>query len=425
MTAAAFAAVLLLALLGAPLYAVILAAALTGFLLADIPLTIVAVELYRIADTPLLLSLPLFAYAGYVLAEGRSSERLLGVTQALVGSLPGGLGLVAFVACALFTAFTGASGVTIVALGALLHPALLRGGYGERFSLGLVTSAGSLGLLLVPSVPLILYGVLAQQLELGEPFTLRQLFLAGLLPALLMLVLLSLYTLWHLRGRGQTLTPFSLGGLGRALHAARWELPLPLVVLGGIYGGFFAVSEAAAVTALYVTVSQVFLYREIRLSRLPGVMVDAMVMVGGILLILAAALAFTNVLVDARVPQRLFGFASGWIESRLAFLLLLNVTLLVLGAILDVFAALVIMVPLLLPVAVEYGIHPVHFGIVFLANLQIGYFTPPIGMNLFIASYRFGRSVTELYRASLPFMLVLLVALAIITYVPWLSLGLL
>jgi tripartite ATP-independent transporter DctM subunit len=424
-TAAAFAAVLLLALLGAPLYAVILAAALTGFLLADIPLTIVAVELYRIADTPLLLSLPLFAYAGYVLAEGRSSERLLGVTQALVGSLPGGLGLVAFVACALFTAFTGASGVTIVALGALLHPALLRGGYGERFSLGLVTSAGSLGLLLVPSVPLILYGVLAQQLELGEPFTLRQLFLAGLLPALLMLVLLSLYTLWHLRGRGQTLTPFSLGGLGRALHAARWELPLPLVVLGGIYGGFFAVSEAAAVTALYVTVSQVFLYREIRLSRLPGVMVDAMVMVGGILLILAAALAFTNVLVDARVPQRLFGFASGWIESRLAFLLLLNVTLLVLGAILDVFAALVIMVPLLLPVAVEYGIHPVHFGIVFLANLQIGYFTPPIGMNLFIASYRFGRSVTELYRASLPFMLVLLVALAIITYVPWLSLGLL
>ncbi|MEE4382592.1 MAG: TRAP transporter large permease subunit [Pseudomonadales bacterium] len=425
MTAAAVAAVLLLALLGAPLYAVILAAALTGFLLADIPLTIVAVELYRIADTPLLLSLPLFAYAGYVLAEGRSSERLLGVTQALVGSLPGGLGLVAFVACALFTAFTGASGVTIVALGALLYPALLRGGYGERFSLGLVTSAGSLGLLLVPSVPLILYGVLAQQLEIGEPFTLRQLFLAGLLPAALMLVLLSLYTLWHLRGRGQTLTPFSAGGLGRALYAARWELPLPVVVLGGIYGGFFAVSEAAAVTALYVTVSQVFLYREIRLSRLPGVMVDAMVMVGGILLILAAALAFTNVLVDARVPQRLFEFASGWIESRLAFLLLLNVTLLVLGAILDVFSALVIMVPLLLPVAVEYGIHPVHFGIVFLANLQIGYFTPPIGMNLFIASYRFGRSITELYRASLPFMLVLLVALAIITYVPWLSLGLL
>lgn len=425
MTAAAVAAVLLLAVLGAPLYAVILAAALTGFLLADIPLTIVAVELYRIADTPLLLSLPLFAYAGYVLAEGRSSERLLGVTQALVGSLPGGLGLVAFVACALFTAFTGASGVTIVALGALLYPALLRGGYGERFSLGLVTSAGSLGLLLVPSVPLILYGVLAQQLEIGEPFTLRQLFLAGLLPAALMLVLLSLYTLWHLRGRGQTLTPFSAGGLGRALYAARWELPLPVVVLGGIYGGFFAVSEAAAVTALYVTVSQVFLYREIRLSRLPGVMVDAMVMVGGILLILAAALAFTNVLVDARIPQRLFAFASGWIESRLAFLLLLNVTLLVLGAILDVFAALVIMVPLLLPVAVEYGIHPVHFGIVFLANLQIGYFTPPIGMNLFIASYRFGRSITELYRASLPFMLVLLVALAIITYVPWLSLGLL
>ena len=416
-------AVLALALAGAPLFAVIVAAALVGFWLADIPLVVVVVEIYRIADTPLLLSLPLFAYAGYLLAAGRASERLVTVTRALIGWMPAGLALVSFLACALFTAFTGASGVTIVALGALLFPALVSEGYGERFSLGLVTSAGSLGLLLVPSVPLILYGVIAQQMELGTPFTLRDLFVAGLLPALLMIVLLSAWALWHVRGQGLTLTPFSGAELRRALWDARWDLPLPVFVLGGIYGGFFAVSEMAAVTALYVTVSQVLLYRDVSLRRLPAVMVDAMVMVGGILLILAVALAFTNVLVDAEVPQRLFAFAQVYVTSKIAFLLLLNVTLLLLGAILDIFSALVIMVPLLLPVAVGYDIHPVHFGIIFLANMQIGYFTPPIGMNLFIASYRFGRSVTELYRASLPFMLVLLVALALITYVPWLSLG--
>jgi tripartite ATP-independent transporter DctM subunit len=417
-------AVLLLALLGAPLFVVLLAAALVGFWLAEIPLVVVAVELYRIADTPLLLALPLFAYAGYLLAEGRSSERLVALTRALIGWMPAGLALVALVACALFTAFTGASGVTIVALGALLFPALQQAGYGERFSLGLVTSAGSLGLLLVPSVPLILYGVVAQQLEVGEPFSLRELFLAGLMPAALMLLLLGGWSLWHVRGRGMVLTAFDSAQLWSALRAARWELPLPVFVLGGIYGGYFAVSEAAAVTALYVTVTQVLLYREVSWRRLPGVMVDAMVMVGGILLILAAALAFTNALVDARVPQQLFEFASGWIESRLAFLLLLNLTLLFLGAFLDIYAALVIMVPLLLPVAVQYGIHPVHFGIIFLANMQIGYFTPPIGMNLFIASYRFGRPITELYRSTIPFMLVLLVALALITWLPWLSLGL-
>lgn len=418
-------AVLLLALAGAPLFAVIVAAAFVGFWIANIPLVVVAVEIYRIADTPLLLSLPLFAYAGYVLAAGKASQRLVTVTRALIGWMPAGLALVGFVACALFTAFTGASGVTIVALGALLFPALVSEGYSERFSLGLVTSAGSLGLLIVPSVPLILYGVIAQQMEVGASFSLRELFVAGLLPALVMIVLLGAYALWHVRGRGLELTPFSAGDVRAALWAARWDLPLPVFVLGGIYGGFFAVSEMAAVTALYVTISQVFLYRDVALRRLPAVMVDAMVMVGGILLILAVALAFTNVLVDAEIPQRLFEFASVYIESKLAFLLLLNLTLLLLGAILDIFSALVIMVPLLLPVAVGYDIHPVHFGIIFLANMQIGYFTPPIGMNLFIASYRFKRSITDLYQASLPFMLVLLIALVLITYVPWLSLGLL
>ena len=394
-----------------------------GFYTAEIPLSVVAIEVYRIVDTPLLVALPLFTYSGYVLAEAKTSERLVNLVQSLFGSLPSGLAMVGFVACALFTALTGASGVTIVALGALLLPALAKAGYSDKFALGLVTTSGSLGLLLVPSVPLILYGIVAQQLEVGEPFTITDLFIAGVMPLLLMLGLLVIWTLWHHRGGKIPRIPFSGGNFWSALKAARWELPLPFVVLGGIYSGFLAISEAAAVTAVYVTIVEVALYREISLRKLPKVMIESMVMVGGILLVLGVALAFTNYLVDAEVPQALFEFMQTHVQSALGFLLLLNVLLLVLGAMLDIFSALVIVVPLILPVAAGYNIHPVHLGIVFLANMQIGYFTPPVGMNLFIASYRFKKPLLELYSACLPFMLVLLVALLLITYVPWFSLA--
>ena len=416
--------VLVLALLGgAPLFAVLMGGAMLGFFASDIDLAIVAIEVYRIVDTPLLVALPLFTFSGYLLAEARTSERLVNLVLSVVGGLPSGLAMVGFVACAVFTALTGASGVTIVALGALLLPALVRSGYDERFSLGLVTTSGSLGLLLVPSVPLILYGVVAQQLNVGESFTIFQLFQAGILPTLVMLVLLVGWTLWRHRGGTVPRTPFSRARLWAALKDARWELPLPVVILGGIYSGLVAVSEAAALTAVYVTVAVVMLYREVPWRDLPRIMVDSMVMVGGILLVLGVALAFTNFLVDAEVPQYLFELIQARIDSALAFLLLLNLLLLVLGAMLDIFSALVIVVPLILPVAAGYGVHPVHLGIIFLANMQIGYFTPPVGMNLFIASYRFKRPLQELYSASWPFMVVLLVALALITYVPWLSLA--
>ncbi len=408
---------------GAPLFAVLMAGAMLGFLAADIDLSVVAIEIYRIVDTPLLVALPLFTYSGYVLAEAKTSERLVNLVQSLFGNLPSGLALVGFVACALFTALTGASGVTIVALGALLLPALKSAGYGERFSLGLVTTSGSLGLLLVPSVPLILYGIVAQQLGVGEPFTIFDLFVAGVMPLLLMLALLIVWALWHNRGDKVPRVAFSRARLLRALIEAKWELPLPLVVLGGIYTGFFAISEAAAITAIYVTLIEVLLYREISWRSLPKVMIESMVMVGGILLVLGVALAFTNFLVDAEVPQALFAFMQARVESTLGFLLLLNLMLLVLGSMLDIYSALVIVVPLILPVAVGYGVHPVHLGIIFLANMQIGYFTPPVGMNLFIASYRFKKPLLEIYAACWPFMLVLLVALALITYVPWFSLA--
>ncbi len=413
---------IVLTLFGTPLFVVIVAAAFLGFYVSEIPSTVIAIEMYRLVETPMLMALPLFTFAGYVLAESRMSQRLVTLTDALMGRLPGGLALIAYVTCALFTAFTGASGVTIVALGALLLPALKEGGYGDRFSLGLVTTSGSLGLLIAPSLPLILYGVLVQQMDLPISFTLQDLFLAGLLPACLMVALLMGYTLWSQpsvrSSRGQSVS------LRAALWDMRFELPLPLVVLGGIYSGFFAVSEAAAITAAYVVFAEVVLLKEISLKGLVVIIRDAMVMVGGILLILAVSLAFTNYLVDAEIPQALFAWIQGYISSPLTFLLALNLILLALGAILDIFSALVIMIPLIVPMAMQFGIHPVHLGIIFLANMQIGYFTPPVGMNLFIASYRFNRSITELYRATLPFMLVLLIALGLITYVPWLSLGL-
>ena len=344
----------------------------------------------------------------------------MALTRALFGWMPAGLAIVGFVACAVFTALTGASGVTIVALGALLLPMLRESGYSERYSLGLVTTSGSLGLLIVPSVPLILYGIVAQQIGAGEPFTIQQLFLGGLAPALLMIVALSAWTVW--RHGGVERTPFRMPEVWKHLAAARWELPLPVFVLGGIYSGYFAISEAAAMTALYVIVAEVFLYREVSTAQLPRIMRESMVMVGSIVLILGAALAFTNYLIDTGAPQALFELMQAHVKSALAFLILLNVLLLVLGAVLDVFSAVIIMTPLLLPVAVGYGLHPIHLGIILLANLQIGYFTPPVGMNLFIASYRFERPVLELYAACLPFMAVLLGALLIITFVPSLSL---
>lgn len=414
--------ILIMAAIGAPLFSVLLAASMLGFYSADIELAIVAIELYRIVDTPLLVALPLFTFSGYLLSESNTSTRLVNVMQSLFGFLPSGLAIVAFIACALFTALTGASGVTIVALGALLLPALRQGGFSEKFSTGLVTTSGSLGLLLVPSVPLILYGVIAQQIDVGESFTIVQLFVAGVVPLCLMLVLLSAWTLWKHRGGAIPRVPFSWANVGDALWAARWEIPLPFVVLGGVFSGVFAISEAAAVTALYVIFAEVVLYKEVTFKQLGGVAVESMVMVGGILMILGIALGFTNYLVDAEVPQQLMVSMQTYIKSPLGFLLLLNVLLLALGAMLDIFSALVIMVPLLLPVAVGYGIHPMHLGIIFLANMQVGYFTPPVGMNLFIASYRFKKPLLELYSATLPFMLILLVALAMITYIPVLSL---
>ena len=411
-----------MAFFGAPLFAVITAAAMLSFHRADVDLSVVAIEIYRLAETPMLLAIPLFTFAGYLLSESQAPTRLVRLAGAFLGWMPGGLAIVALIACALFTAFTGASGVTIVALGALLYPALKQAGYSDSFTLGLITSSGSLGVLFAPALPLILYGVVAQQLGLGISFTIDELFLAGLMPGLLMLVLLSIWSYWQ--SRDQALQKPSWTETRSALRECVWEIPLPFIVLGGIYSGYFAISEAAAVTTLYVVVVEVGIYREVPVKSLPRVMRDSMVLVGAILVILGASLASTNAMIDAEVPTRMFAAIREHISNPLTFLALLNVILLILGTMLDIFSALVIMVPLLLPIAVSYGIDPVHLGIIFLANMQIGYFTPPIGMNLFIASYRFKKPIITIYRATLPFFIILLLAVLIITYWPALSLTL-
>jgi len=418
-------ALLLLAVLGAPLFAVIGASAALGFARSGVDLSVVPIEIYRLAEMPVLLAIPLFTFAGYVLGESGAPRRLVRLTNAWLGWMPGGLAVVALGSCALFTALTGASGVTIVAMGALLYPALGQAGYPERFNLGLVTSSGSLGLLFAPSLPLILYAVVAQQLGVGQPVRVDDLFLAGVLPGLLGVGLLSAWSAWVGHRAHLSRRRFSWREVWDATRESAWEIPLPFVVLGGIYGGVFAVSEAAAVTALYVLVAEVAVRREVTLRGLAKVARESMLLVGGILVILGVSLASTNYMIDAEVPTRLFDAIVARIDSRLTFLVLLNLFLLVLGTMLDVFSALVIVVPIILPVAVGYGIHPVHLGIVFLANMQLGYFTPPVGMNLFIASYRFEKPVAELFRATLPFFFLLLAAVLLITYWPALSLVLL
>ncbi len=416
---------LCLALTGAPLFTVIAASAMWGFWQTDVDLQTMAISIYQIAEMPVLIAIPLFTFAGYLLGESKAPQRLVRITDAFLGWMPGGLAIVALAACALFTAFTGASGVTIVALGALLVPALQKAGYKESFNLGLVTTSGSLGLLFAPSLPLILYGVVAQQMALDTPVSIDDLFLAGLLPGLLMLVALSLYSAWQSRGIERDHHPFDKAEAWAAIKDSAWEIPLPFVVLGGIYSGFFAVSEAAALTAFYVLIVSVVIRREISLTRLPLVMRDSMKLVGAILLILAVSMASTNYMIDAGIPEQIFAFIQQHISDSFTFLLLLTIFLLILGMMLDIFSAIVIMIPIILPIAIEYDIHPIHLGILFLANMQLGYFTPPVGMNLFIASFRFNKPVMTLYRATIPFFFILLACVLIITYWPGLSLALL
>lgn len=406
---------LVLMLLGAPIFVVISGLALYLLASAQIDLSAMIIEMHRMATTPILVAIPLFTFGGYILSESGAPKRLIRLSDAFLGWLPGGLSIIALMTCAAFTALTGATGLTIIALGGILLPAMLRGRYQEGFSLGLLTTSGTLGLLFPPSLPLIVYAIVAK-------VRIDHLFLGGILPGILLVVLLSAFSV-HRAVRSQVpRARFRTGEALAALREAAWEIPLPLVVLGGIYSGRFAVSEAAAITAAYVLLVEVVILKDIAFKDLPEIMRKSMVLVGGILIILGAALGLTNYLVDAELPANILDLFKARIASPALFLVVLNLFLLAAGCTMGMFSALTVMVPLMAPVAQAYDIHPVHLGIIFLTNLEIGASIPPLGINLFISSIRFERPVLRLYLACLPFIAILLLALAIITYWPGLSL---
>ena len=405
----------ILAVAGVPLFLIISAIALLGFRSQGLDSVVYFAELMRLANNPTLVAVPLFTFAGYMLAESHAPERMVRLARALFGWMPAGLAVVALAVMALFTAFTGASGVTIVAMGGLLLPVLMKANYSERFSLGLLTSSGSIGLLFPPSLPLILYGVVSQT-------SIDKLFMGGIVPGLLLVAGMAGFAIQSRRGVHRP-APETKERLLPALKGAIWEAPLPIIIVGGIYGGFFTAAEASVVTVSYLLIVECFILRDLHFFKdLPRVIQESSVLVGGILVILGAALALTNFLIYADIPTAILGWIQEFVSSKVTFLLLLNVFLLIVGCLMDIFSALVVVVPLILPIAVHYGVDPLHLGIIFLANLEIGYCTPPVGLNLFIASFRFRKPILELYQATLPFLAIQLIVLILITYVPQLTL---
>ena len=404
---------------GAPIFALLGGAAAVMFLSEGVPASAILIQTYQLSTKPTLASIPLFTLVGVLLAEGGAPQRLLRVFRALFGWFPGGTAVVCAMLCAFFTVFTGGSGVTILALGGLLFPALVKDGYGERFSLGLLTASGSLGLLLPPALPLILYGIVAQS-------PIEDLFIGGIMPGLLLIGMTSAWGIRAAIANGVHRPPFAIGEAGAALWDAKWEIALPVVIVGSLFSGFATTVEAAAIGALYAFLTQVVVHRDLKIGRDIGrVAAECASTVGGVLLILGVAVGLTSWMIDADVPGRLLELTQTYISSRWMFLLALNGFLLVVGCLMDIFSATFVVAPLLVPLGLAYDVHPVHLGIIFIANLELGYLTPPVGLNLFLSSYRFRRPLMEVAVASLPMLFVLGFGVLVITYVPWLTTGLL
>lgn len=407
------------AVAGAPIFALLGGAAAIMFLADGVPGTAILIQTYQLSTKPTLASIPLFTLVGVVLAEGGAPLRLLRVFRALFGWFPGGTAVVCAMLCAFFTVFTGGSGVTILALGGLLFPALVKDGYGEKFSLGLLTASGSLGLLLPPALPLILYGIVAQS-------PIEDLFIGGIVPGLL---LIGMTAAWGIRAAIANDVPrpaFAFAEAGAALWEAKWEMLLPVVIVGALFSGVATTVEAAAIGALYAFFTQVVIHRDLKIGRDIGrVAAECASTVGGVLLILGVAVGLTSWMIDADVPGRLLELTQQYIHSQWTFLLALNGFLLVVGCLMDVFSATFVVAPLLVPLGLAYEVHPVHLGIIFIANLELGYLTPPVGLNLFLSSYRFRKPLLEVAAATFPMLLVLGFGVLVITYVPWLTTGLL
>lgn len=408
--------IILLAMLGTPIYAVIGICAIVAFHQAGIDLSATFIELYRLTSTPALVAIPLFTFAGFVLAESKTPERLTRLSEALFGRFAGGACLIVLASCAFFTPFTGASGVTIIALGRLLYLHLLKEKYPKNFSLGLVTSSGSLGLLFPPALPLILYGLISQ-------VSIDKLFLAGIIPGFVEIGIIASYCIVKSIQFKSPRIPFELTNAKKAIRESFWEILLPVIILFGIYGGIFTVTEAAAITVVYVIIVEVFIYKDIDLYRdIPRLMRNSMILVGTIIIILGAARGLTNYLIDEQVPMQLFSLIRKYIDNQISFLIVLNLFLLAVGCTMDIFSAIIVVVPLIIPIAQSFGVDMVHLGIIFLTNLEIGYSMPPMGLNLFVASSRLEEPIIKLYWAAIPFLCLRVVNVLVITYVPALCL---
>lgn len=412
---AAIVLLILIALIGAPLFTVLAAIALAISFAIDISPDILIIEMNRLASSPNMIALPLFILAGVIMANGGAASRLVNFYRTNFGSLPGGAAIVTLITCVFFTMFSGASGVTILALGGLLYPVLKSEGYPERFNLGLLTTSGSLGLLFPPSLAIIIYSIVA---NVG----IEDMFLAGLLPGLLLILMLSAYSVYCGKQFNVPRHPFVLKDAMQSCRHCIWDLLLPIGIIAGIFGGFVSLTEAAAVTAMYVLLTEVVIHKTLSIKKDTGkLLTESSLLFGSLIIILLVALGLTNLLIDAEVPMHLLAFIEQFVDSKIQFLILLNIFLLLVGALMDIFSALLVVVPLLLPLADRYGVHPIHLGIIFLANLEIGYSTPPVGINLFIASQRFNKPIFTLFRATFPFLLIMLIWLLAITYIPALS----
>tara|TARA_S200000501_G_scaffold373849_1_gene421976 strand:- start:110 stop:1903 length:1794 start_codon:yes stop_codon:yes gene_type:complete len=378
------------------------------------PLSAISAETYRIVVSPTLPTIPLFTIAGFLLAESKSSIRLLSLFQALFGWIPGGTPIVLVIICGFFTAITGGSGVTILALGGLLMPMLIKDGFSKDFSLGLITVSGSIGLLFPPSLPLIIYGVTAG-------VSIKSIFLGGIIPGLLILVIVASWAIFSSKRQSVAVYGFKINTIKSALIESKWEIAIPFIIMFGIFGGYMTLVETAAISAIYVFFITVVIYRDISFSKVGNILIDCCALIGGVLIILGVAMGLTSYIIDAEVPMRLLEWVKANISSKYIFLILLNVFLLIVGCMMDIFSATIIVVPLIKPIAAYFGIDPIHLAIIFIANLELGYLTPPVGMNLFLSAYRFDESMKSVYTSTMPFYFVMLFCVILITYFPILS----
>jgi len=403
---------------GAPIFTVLGGLGVLLFWFDYVPISAVIAESYRIVVSPHLATIPLFTLAGYFLAESNASDRLVNVFKSLFGWLPGGSPVIVLLICGFFTALTGGSGVTILALGGLLFPMLIKDGYKKKFSLGLITASGSIGLLFPPSLPLILYGVTAG-------ISIKSIFLAGILPGIFLIVVLSMWTVYSGELKEIEKNKFDLNSAINACWETKWELCIPFIVLYGIFSGHAKLVETAAFTVVYIFVIETFIYKDLNFKDIIKIIISCSTLVGGVLIIIGAAMGLTSYMVDAQVPMKILSIMKEFVSSKYVFLILLNIFLLIIGCLMDIFSAIIIVVPLIAPLGLHYGVDPIHLAIIFIANLELGYLTPPVGMNLFLSAYRFDEKMPVIYKSTFPFFAVLLAAVLIITYFPILTLWLL